>query len=1146
MRIHLWTLVLILLCLTAASALRALAAALAPEEVPAFAIPRMTTPPKIDGTIDPAEWREAVAISGVADQGNVAHLVPRPSTFYLGWDPGHLYLAYRLYVRPGYKPRIQDGRSPGMASCFDDTAELVIKPMGKNVSVNNQRTAFKFYLNCLGNTGELSKLDLGQQLKNWAPQFVTAARLTAPGTAPGGGRWCEVEMCAATADFELTGENRAGDEWRFMLGIDQMPGWMQARIPCIGSYFEATAGGYCRGTLVENTPAVQCTMDSLANLATDGTAALQIKAYNPAPTAATLAVDVDVAGKIVKHQTLDVAAGGESRFDLNEKLPDDVTSGKATVQVSEQGRNLFSYTTFFTVGVLNWMLAPVPAANADQFAFETRLNPVKSWLLIKGDTYYLPENVTAKSLAYRVTAEGSTQPIAAGVLTRLAEYYFQQRLELPPLKPGKYTVEATMTLADGRTLGPMKSTIEKKDEAKTFPEWWGKTYGNIERVLPPFTPMTRTGNDVSCWGRSYTLNALGLPAAISSQGAMVSAQPARIVVTTGGKETAIPLDGAPTFTASKAWRVSFTGRARGAGLDFRATGWVEQDGLVYIELSYGPSGKAPVKVDSLRIEYPLNGAGAECLTCIGPGANFSSKTTMILPPEKTGQLWSTLDTGRSGSGMTVGNFYPTVWIGNDQRGLVWWADNDKGWYPVDDMAAHDAVREGGAVILRNHIISTPVELTEARTIAFSYNATPFRPFTQGWRMEGCTEDGTFVQPFRGIRKDSKTGEFVDPNAQQQNWIHAESRYPEEWSAIYAEQKKLADAHVHSLQWADPYASRNGVNFTHMSFALHGYGRKSIFDDLYNYFGPEWEGSEDTWNASYTDYAMYLFDAELREGGVRSTYWDITFPTTFDDPLSGLCYQLPDGRIQKGYDGWNLRRFFMRLQAMMVDNNLFPNAVGSHSTNAYLPVAMPWLDAVLDGERNWNLDITDSDWVDYYPIERMRAMSSPHSWGTPICWMANMDSTSREKVDAAKRIQAQWVWMHDSWRNTYIPQLPVMPTPILDWGINSEQTVYYPYWRDPFVTCADKDVLISLWQLPDRVMLGVFNYNRKAMKDVKLTVDLNKLNLLPQHPWQEFLGVRDLWKADEYAPDAQLDFDSSTLTIRDLQPHTARFIGIRRY
>jgi len=1121
------------------------AISLTPEEVPVLAVARMSVPPKIDGTIDLTEWREAAAISGVANQGNNI-LTPRPTTYYLGWDSGHFYLAFRTYLRPGYKPRISDGRSQGMASVYDDTAELVGKPGGKNVPVNNQQAAFKFFLNCLGNIGDQSKLDLGQQLKNWAPNFKTAARCTAPGTAPDGGSWCEVEMSATPADFELTGDLHAGDEWRLMLGFDHMPGWMQARIPCTGGYFDSSGGGYLHAKLVDNTPSVQFTMDSLSNLASDGTAAMKIAAYNPARTESRLQVDVDVAGNIIKHETLTVPAGGAAQYQMNDKLPGTVKNGKASVRVSQAGLALLNYTTYFNIGENNWMMVPVKPSDPKQFVFQARFNPVKSWLLIKGDTYYLPNPAAANILNYRVTPEAGGKPLAEGTLTQTAEWYFQKRVELPPLAPGKYTVEASMVLDTRQVLGPMKITFEKLDEAKAFPEWWGKHFGNVERVLPPFTAMARQNSLISCWGRSYTLNPLGLPAAITSQGEAILAAPARLVVTAGGKETVVPLTGTPTFTETKAWRVAFTGKAAGGGLAFSAAGWVEQDGLVYIELTYAPSTKAPMKVDGMRIEYPIANADADCLLCIGPGANFSSKTTMLLPPDKQGRLWSTLDTGHSGCNMTVGNFYPSVWIGNEKRGLSWWADNDQGWYPNDTVAAHEAVREGNAVILRNNIISSTVELTGPRTIAFSYNASPFRPFTDSWRMEGATEDGTFVQPFRGIRKDSKTGLFVDPGAQQQNWIHPESRYPEEWSTIWAEQKAQADKHVNANQWRDPYASRNGVNFSHMSFALHGYGRKTIMESLYGYFGPEWEGDLDTWNDSYTDYAMYLFSRAFKEGGVRSTYWDITFPTMFENTLSGLAYTLPDGRIQHGYNGWNLRKFMMREQALLIDNGLFPNGTGSHSTNAYVSVAMPWIDSVLDGERNWNLDLTDLDWVDYYPIDRMRAMSSPHSWGTPICWMANMDTNNPAKADAVKRIQGMWVWMHDSWRNPYIPQLSVMPNAVLDWGINSSQTQYVPYWRNPFATTTDKDILVSLWQLPDRVMLGVFNYNRTKAKDAVIKIDLSALNLLPTRPWQEFIGIRDLWKANDKASNAQFDFNTKTLTIRGLQQHTLQLVGVRKY
>lgn len=662
----------------------------------------------------------------------------------------------------------------------------------------------------------------------------------------------------------------------------------------------------------------------------------------------------------------------------------------------------------------------------------------------------------------------------------------------------------------------------------------------------PVKPLA-ADHSVGILQREYELNALGLPKRIVSQGENVMASPARLVVVANGKEHAVDL-GAVKFTQVKDWRVSFKGQVNGAGLNFEADGWVEQDGLVYLNLTYGPSGDASVKVDSIRLEYPLSQNDADSLLCVGPGENFSSRTTMLLPAEKEGRLWSTFDTGITGSGMTVGSFYPTVWVGSERRGFVWWADNDRGWIQDDAVPAHEAVRKDGAVVLINNIVGKTTELTGRRTLAMSYNATPFKPMVKGWRATQSTEDGTFFQPFRNVRKDSKTGEMVYQNPggalNHVNWMHPESRYPEEWAALWAEQKVKADAHAKQWMWKDAFRGRSGFNYTHMSFQIIGYGRKSLEDHVYAYFGKEWE--PDTWNETYTDYAMTLLEPAFKDGGVRSTYWDLMFPILYKDLLSGLAYQLPDGRVQNGYNGWNLRHFFMRLHALQYDAGVTPGATGFHSTNAYVTVALPWGDAVLDGERDWDIDASPLDWVDNMPIERMRSMSSPHIWGVPVCWMGNMRSKDRTKIVAAKGLQAQWIWMHDSWLNPYVPGFTRMPQNVLEWGINDKATVYHPYWRNTLVTSGDPDVLVSMWQLPDRVVIGVFNYNRDRKKVVSLKLDLKALNLVPELPYQEFVQTKDLWKVNEEQPDSVLDFHKQELNLKNLPPHTLQLIGIRRY
>jgi hypothetical protein len=1141
------------LCLVTA---HATAGALSEEEVTKLAVPRMSTPPTIDGQIGEKEWREAAAMSGVTSLKKT-QLVPRPTTFYLAWDKEHLYLAYRVYLRPNYKPRVS-GRAPKMAKVHDDGAELVVKPMGQNVPATNKRTAYKFFLNALGYTGDLTKLEVGQQFKNWSPDFETAGGTTDPGTAPNGGSWLEVEFSATPDDFELDGPHQVGDKWRIMLGMNHMPIWSQVRIPSIGSYFESSGAGYTHITLVEDTPAVQFTMDSLDNLATNGTASMEISAYNPTEKAQSVDINVNVADQVEQDKTLKMPGGGSQVFSLDKKLPEDTETGKFSVRVTQKKQTLLSYTAFFQVGAMSHMMRPVKERDPNKFALSTQFNPVRKWVMLRADSYYLPEPDAAQALQYRVYPEGKKgKPLAQGETTDKVQHYFTQKLELPGLKPGTYVAEATLKLADGTELGPMRKSFTKKDESEAYPEWWGTKFGDINQVLPPFEAIketegsrsgwfTKTAPRFSCWGREYELNALGLPSDLTSQGDDVLSSAARVVVIADGKEHVIKI-GNPEITDIKPWRVRFSGQAAGAGLDFSATGWLEQDGLVYVKLTYAPAYNTSVMIDALRLEYPLAEADAECLVCLGPGGNFAAKTTMILPKDRAGQLWSTLDTGRPGSQMTVGNFYPTVWVGNDERGFMWWSDTDKGWFPVNDEPAHEVVRTNlagspeTAVIFRNNIISRPVELTEERTIRFSYNGTPFRPFTEGWRMVGATEDGTFVVPHRKTRVDANDVTVNDPQ-RQKNWMHPNSTSKEEWDELYAKWKKAAEADEHRLRWRDPYKARNQIDFGHMSFALHGYGAKTIFGDLYHYFGPEWKG--DTWNESYRDYAMYLMDMTFGKGGVHSTYWDITFPRQYSSPMSALGYRLPDGRVQPEYNGWNLRRFFMRLQALAVKYDLFPNAVGVHSTNDYHLLAMPWIDAVLDGERNWNIEISDQDWVDYYPIERMRSMSSPHNWGVPICWMANIDGGTREERREAKNVQAQWIWMHDSWRNPYVRPLTTMPDSVLDWGLNEDNVVYHPYWRNPLVESSDEDVLVSLWELPDRVVLGVFNYSSDKRKDATLNVDLEALDLVPEKKWQEFVRVRTLWPEDEGG--AKLNFHKRTLTLKNIAPHNLRLIGIRRY
>jgi hypothetical protein len=125
-------------------------------------------------------------------------------------------------------------------------------------------------------------------------------------------------------------------------------------------------------------------------------------------------------------------------------------------------------------------------------------------------------------------------------------------------------------------------------------------------------------------------------------------------------------------------------------------------------------------------------------------------------------------------------------------------------------------------------------------------------------------------------------------------------------------------------------------------------------------------------------------------------------------------------------------------------------------------------------------------------------------------------------------------LHDTWTGQD-GRYP--PRAVLDWGLNDPRLQFVPYWRNTAVASGDKELLVSLWRLPDRVLMVVFNNNSKQSKDAALRIDLRALGLGAGVP-----VARELGECGD--PDVQFDAANSALRIPGLQPHTARYVGVR--
>jgi hypothetical protein len=1116
------------------------------EQIPRFNIPQMRTPPTIDGVINEAEWRQAVRVMGMATAHNNTYR-GRPHSFWVSWDAQHIYIAGRAHVLAGHVLGKSRREPFTTGTVFDDAFEFGLSMEGRNQAPSEAASFFKFILNAV-KSGEYLKMypSIGQYLYNWRPQLEMETRLTDGQYAGAPCQWFDIELAMDLADLEMPVENKAGDLVRLLLAHDgKNPGWQWTCVPSASGYL--VHDGYPRAVLTDKQPYVQVEgLDGLNDEKLDLRAVIHNPAAAPAKVKVLLTVanvkergeaKVEPALGVNVARELVIPAGGAVRFDVSEAFPGFVYGAKKddprttlrgafdwTVSLTEhpEAPPVYRYYLAFSRDAkkehLQYTAAPVT------FHMATKYNPVSHKIWIEADTLdaRLPAGAKAAGAAY--TVKQGEKTIANGRITAFVYWKYQDLIQLPTLAPGKYTVEVSLMDTAGAALLTRTAAIEKKDEAKEFPEWWGKKFGNAERVLKPFEPLKvvrgkSSQTAISCIRRIFEFDSLGLPRQIIANDGPVFTAPARLVLVVDGRDYVVPTQSSVKITEKKDWRVAFTGApSEIAGVRFVASGMMEQDGLVSLELTYAPTGK-PVRVQELRLEWPVDDAWHNHMAVMGVGGNYSARFIDAVPAGQ-GEVWSSLkQIGGAGSGMTVGNFYQNLWIGTEKRGFLWYGTSDEGWVPSDRLAAHTIVRDGATTLVRNHLIGTapgaaPFVLTAPRTVRFSYNASPFKTLTKGWR----------------VNQRSAANGFSEPPKYKWNWDtgteHFSTLSPpfpkrDRWAEYYAFCKGVADERAKM----GIYTTRPRV-FPYLAnqIALRGYERKSQEGAIYNYFSADWETSDsgETLNASYQDYMMWLQHRQVAEGGCRHFYYDISMCGRVSrEIVAGNGYILPDGRIQPSGTDWTLRQWYMRANALMQENGLYPTGISGHATQTIPLIALPFSDAILDSE------FPMKDPIDVYPSARMIALSHPQTFGCNINHLGFMNPEWAAMHDASMGGDHGSVYDRPEWRS---------------WGIERDDITFIPYWRNGGQVRRIGDGLFcSMWQRPGSVILGILNYgpDKKGFEKVRpaeLVLNLPALGI-PQGGVPE--GVRVAVFNGDITP--KLDLATGALTGFDIPYHRLYYV-----
>ncbi|MBI2301804.1 MAG: hypothetical protein HYU66_23110 [Armatimonadetes bacterium] len=325
-------------------------------------------------------------------------------------------------------------------------------------------------------------------------------------------------------------------------------------------------------------------------------------------------------------------------------------------------------------------------------------------------TLVVPGVVLGSEVLVRLGAEPTAGRTAAIGLLDAAGKVLAQRgpvafegaslnLSLPaPAEPGPYRVRASL-MGGGKLLAEADAPFTRQ----AGPAFLGTRAGVGRRVLEPFTPLSAKGSQVTCWGRTYDF-AGPFPRAVTSQGSQVLAGPVTIAGTAGGK--ALSWTGAGKLVSHDESQAVWQGAARAGGLRLETKSTVDYDGCLTCDLTLRGGGK----VDRLALEIPFDARFAKYIHAARlDWANSYSAGV-------GGQGWQYEKT-----------FMPYVWLGDETRGLAWFAETDEPFDLQHRERTIQVVHEGGRVVLRVNLFDHPVTLPGELRWRFGLQATPVKP-----------------------------------------------------------------------------------------------------------------------------------------------------------------------------------------------------------------------------------------------------------------------------------------------------------------------------------------------------------------------------------------------------------------------------------
>ncbi|MBT3375490.1 MAG: hypothetical protein HN742_11295 [Lentisphaerae bacterium] len=1025
-----------------------------PREPQLLAVPKLLTPPDLDGQLAEGEWAGATSLPVLIDAREPGKSFDYPKQeFHLAYDEANLYVAARVHFPLGAdipKGGLRKGRDAPDNTIFgDESFEFWLFR-------SDTEKRYRFAGNVAGGFNEI----LGKDMTwNGEWTYSTSTRTTIYGNET----W-DIEVAVP---FDTIGiADPDGVElkmnlcrtWRCLekLGLTTWCG--QGNYPLVKHYGKIV--------LSPDAVGVRLTGDGSPSAGEFGQV---IDIANPggAPFAGVFELVLQAANadddQVVRSFPLQLDPGASTTMSAQCAITDPMFQRVAYV-LRREGKTEPSMRYSVPFELRTDFLDVVP------LNLQHRLVVKPAYALFRA--YAARDGAETARVELRVTdSEGNR--VATRVLTEDTEISF----ELPETGPwGEYSVEMLAFGEDGDELGRNDGVFQRPQT----PVWATQRDDSMDRVLPPFTPLkTQVGENgdvqVSCWGRTYTFGGSMFPTALKN-GDVPDVLVAPIQLHIGGE----PAGGlTPTVVRESAVRDEFTATVGTDTYSLKASLWIEYDGLIWYDV---------------ELEAKAALAGATLAAALRPDqARYTHYTASMM--SLGGGHTAVVD------GPLALKFWPVVWVGNYERGLCWFTE---GLNDLATSAKHpiNIVPEGDSVRLEVRLVDA-LAAGEKATMRFGLLATPVKPQNPRYPLNFFAQSSalykqpptvplystvwwTFHKWFLDLPEYSKSlGKWGTPA----DWAPSKTDTVTRWTP-YLDPCTLTPEYPEA---------RHYLREWEILPAQHRQGFKRKLPD-----GGE-EPFAELWlspaSESFRKYYAWRVADLIRRTGIRGLYFDFGCAMRDSNKYHGA---------NGGYYILGLRDFYRRMVNEFVKAGIDDPVIVVHNSMSVQIPTLTFATHLFNGEHHRTKSGTTlhhgKDYLDTLPLHYFGIEHSGLPWGLHGNMLPEFPEAKQlvEGLGVTDETVTEYLW-----NRTGSVIMPILLHGCLPGGVRVSHpyykrvlailtqfdipsAVFHPYWRNVDAVTADNlSVKVSLYARPDapKLLLVVGNLADEGREiTIKLSMD----------------------------------------------------------